>query len=256
VTGATPTGGAPVSRRGILKLRPVFPGALVDPLALSLFLVLLALPSAAFAHRLDEYLQATIVAVEPAEVRLRINLTPGVAVAEEVLSRVDPDRDGVVTAAESAAYARRLRRDLVLKLDGREVDLACAGFDVPAPADLRSGSGIIRAEFTAAPGPLARGLHRLTLENWHLPMASAYLFNAARPNSPSVRISRQTRNDSQSEGAIEFDFEPQASPSKRASRVGRFAALAAAVLAPAWWARRGRGRAGGVPHPISGSTLE
>ncbi len=45
---------------------------------LSLLLALVALPSTADAHRLDEYLQATLVDIEPGVLRLRINLTPGV----------------------------------------------------------------------------------------------------------------------------------------------------------------------------------
>ena len=48
---------------------------------LPLLLALLAFPSGVFAHRDDQYLQATLVAIEPDGVRLRINLTPGVAVA-------------------------------------------------------------------------------------------------------------------------------------------------------------------------------
>ena len=57
---------------------------------LALLLALLAFPSAVFAHRLDEYLQATLVAIEPSDVRLQINLTPGVAVAEKVLAADRP----------------------------------------------------------------------------------------------------------------------------------------------------------------------
>ena len=52
--------------------------------SVSLLLALLAVPSAVLAHRDDQYLQATLVAVEPGGVRLDINLTPGVAVAENV----------------------------------------------------------------------------------------------------------------------------------------------------------------------------
>ena len=56
---------------------------------LPLLLALLAFPSAVFAHRDDQYLQATLVAIEPSGVRLQINLTPGVAVAEQVIAEID-----------------------------------------------------------------------------------------------------------------------------------------------------------------------
>ena len=73
---------------------------------LPLLLALLAFPSAVFAHRDDQYLQATLVAIEPSGVRLQINLTPGVAVAEQVLAQIDRDRDGVISKNEAAAYAK------------------------------------------------------------------------------------------------------------------------------------------------------
>src|SRR5215472_14300451 len=41
--------------------------------------------SSALAHRLDEYLQATLVTIEHGEVLFQINLTPGVEVADKVL---------------------------------------------------------------------------------------------------------------------------------------------------------------------------
>ena len=73
---------------------------------LPLLLALLALPSNVFAHRDDQYLQATIVAIEPDGVRLQINLTPGVAVAEQVLAEIDRDRDEAISKNEAAAYAK------------------------------------------------------------------------------------------------------------------------------------------------------
>ena len=88
---------------------------------LALLLALLALPSAVFAHRDDQYLQATLVAIEPSGVRLQINLTPGVAVAEQVLAEIDRDRDGAISQNEAAAYAELIKRDLALRVDGRDV---------------------------------------------------------------------------------------------------------------------------------------
>ena len=50
-------------------------------------------------------------------------LTPGVAVAEQVLAKIDRDRDGAISKNEAAAYAELLKRDLALRVDGRKVRL-------------------------------------------------------------------------------------------------------------------------------------
>jgi hypothetical protein len=86
---------------------------------LLLWLMLLAFPSNGSAHRLDEYLQATLVTIEPGDIKLQINLTPGVAVAEQVLALIDRDRDGVIFTNEAAAYAEQVRHELTIQLDQR-----------------------------------------------------------------------------------------------------------------------------------------
>jgi hypothetical protein len=204
---------------------------------LPLLFALAALPSAAFAHRLDECLQATIVAIEPGELRLRINLTPGAAVAEAVIALIDRNHDDVISAAEAAAYAGALRGDLAAKVDESDIELSLADCEVASPADLRTGSGIIRVEFTGGIGPLAPGNHSVTLENRHLAPASVYLVNAAAPRSRAIRIIRQSRNDNQSVGEIRYTFEPSA---RRSSLVGMgvSAAAAGAAFAGIWWARK------------------
>ena len=171
-----------------------------------LLLALLALPSAVSAHRLDEYLQATLVAVEPRDIRLQINLAPGVAVAGQVLALIDRDRDGAISTKEEAAYAELLRRDLIVRLDQRNVELKLTASSFPAPAELRDGVGVIRLDFSATAGPVTAGVHELTLENRHLPAVSVYLVNAALPRSGSVQVTRQKRNANQSMGEIEFTF--------------------------------------------------
>ena len=169
---------------------------------LPLLLALLAFPSAVFAHRDDQYLQATLVAIEPSGVRLQINLTPGVAVAEQVLAQID--RDGAISKNEAAAYAELLKRDLTLRIDGRNLELKLTASEFVPPAELRTGSGTIQMEFSAIFGPLAAGPHRLTLENRHLTTMSVYLINASQPRFATVQITRQKRNENQSAGEIEF----------------------------------------------------
>jgi len=177
-------------------------------ICLPLLVSLLIFPSIVFAHREDEYLQATFVAIEPDSIRLEINLTPGIAIAEQVIKLIDRDHDGVISAKETAAYAESLQRDLTLRLDRRTLALKITASESAEAATLRTGSGIIQIEFTAVPGMLAPGAHKLTLENRHQRKISVYLINAARPSSSAVQITRQSRNNNQSTGEIELRFQP------------------------------------------------
>lgn len=202
---------------------------------LALLLVLPAVPSAVFAHRLDEYLQATLVSIEPGEIRLEINLTPGVAIAGQVLALIDRDHDGVISTNEAAAYAGLLKRDLRVLLDHREIYLNLTAINFPAPAELRTGWGIIQIEFRGKLGLLVAGSHRIAIENRHLPALSVYLLNAALSKSADIHIARQSRNDTQGAGEIEFIFHQ---PAGSFSALGIVAALA--VLLAALHARAGR----------------
>jgi hypothetical protein len=172
---------------------------------LPLLLALLAVPSAVFAHRDDQYLQATLVAIEPSGVRLQINLNPGVAVAEQVIAQID--RDGAISENEAAAYAESLKRDLTLRIDGQKLELKLTGSEFVPPEELRTGSGIIHIEFSAIFGALAAGSHGLTLENRHLTTISVYLINAVQPRLATIQVTRQKRNENQSVGEIEFTFD-------------------------------------------------
>ncbi|HUR47331.1 MAG TPA: hypothetical protein VMZ27_15725 [Candidatus Saccharimonadales bacterium] len=180
--------------------------------ALHFLCALIALPSVVFGHRLDEYLQATIVAIEPGNIRLQINLTPGVAVAERVLSRIDRDHDGLISTKEAAAYAESIKRDLTVRLDGRKLKLKLAESDFPPPAELRSGSGIIQLEYTATPGSFGTGRHSLAIENRHFLALSVYLVNAGLPKSSNIRVTRQKRSETQDTVEIEFTYQPAEAP--------------------------------------------
>ena len=109
--------------------------------------ILLVSAMPAIAHRLDEYLQATIVSIEPGDIRIQINLTPGVAVAERVLAFVDRNRDGLISTNEAWAYAEMLKADLRVQIDGRRVEFGISDFNFPDVSDLRTGSGIVQIEF-------------------------------------------------------------------------------------------------------------
>ena len=214
----------------------------IVPLARFLsLLALLAFPFAGFAHRLDEYLQATLVAIEPGGVRLQINLTPGTAVAMPVIALIDGDRDSLLSTNEANAYAELFKRDLSLRLDGRPLELISTAFKFPEPAELRTGWGFIQLEFSATPGPLAPGPHELTLANGHQTNLSVYLINAALPKASAIQITRQTRNENQSAGRIDFTFQPPSADWSCAKRIvlplgGALVVLCAGAVI--WWRRK------------------
>ena len=207
---------------------------------LPLWVTLLAFPCGAVAHRLDEYLQATLVSIEPDGIKLQINLTPGVAVAAPVLELIDRDRNGVISTHEAEAYAEMVRRELTIQLDQRPQELKFTASGFPPPDELRTGLGIIRLEYAAAPGPFTPGAHELTFENRHQTNLSVYLVNAALPKSGTLQITRQKRNENQSTGRIEFIFQPLPADGSGAKRIVLPLAIALVVVcagAVIWWRR-------------------
>jgi hypothetical protein len=200
-------------------------------LVLPIFLAVLACPTGVQAHQLDEYLQATLVAIEPGQIWLDLNLTPGVAMADKVLGQIDRNHDGVISTDEAAAYAAIVQDDLSVRLDGHSMELKLAAVNFPAPAELRTGWGIIQLEFSVRPGQISAGSHHLIFENRYQPVGSVYLFNAAHPASLSVQITGQQRNEIQSTGEITFSFHPPSNPLKRAGVVVLLAAPLVVLLA-------------------------
>jgi hypothetical protein len=175
---------------------------------LGLLLLLLGFPANSRAHRLDEYLQATLVTIAPSQIRLQINLTPGVDVADQVLALIDRNHDGRISRDEANTYSALLKHDLLLRLDRHKLALKLTTAKFPEMPELRTGWGIIQMEFSAPLGRLATGTHTLSLDNRHLSHLGVYLFNAAQPTSDSVHITKQKRNDTQSAGEIEFTVGP------------------------------------------------
>lgn len=228
---------------------------MVEPVSRSrrkiqVLLAMLALPTGLLAHQLDEYAQSTLVAVESGRIWVELNLTPGVAVADQLLGQIDANRDDVVSTNAAATYAQRVKHDLGLRLDGRSRELSLVALNFPTPAELRTGWGIIQMEFSATPGEFSAGTHRLAFENRHRPVASVYLFNAAHPSSDAIRITGQKRNDTQSAGEIAFEVHPPQSAPNRVGVTILILAPAMLLLAGARWARKWRAEhvhRGGAP---------
>jgi hypothetical protein len=159
--------------------------------------ILLSLGGVASAHRLDEYLQATIISVEKDHVQASMRLIPGVAVSSAVIASIDSNGDGIISEAEQRAYAERVLGDLSLTLDGNSLRPKLVSVSFPQVEQMREGVGEIQIEFTA---DLPRGGldRRLILENHSQGQRAVYLVNCLVPNDPDLRIVAQTRNEQQS----------------------------------------------------------
>lgn len=152
----------------------------------------------AFAHQLDEYLQATTLDVQPDHVRVKLRLTPGVAVVETVLAQIDRDHDGVLSEDEKRAYVEHVRSDLELSIDDRKSPLNYVSATYPSVDAMREGNGEIVMMFDAnvsSPPGLER---QLTFANRHRRDVSSYLVNAILAGNPPVRVLDQTRSEDQS----------------------------------------------------------
>src|SRR5436190_9105436 len=113
----------------------------------------LGFSSGAFAHRLDEYLQATLVVIAPGDIRLQINFTPGVDIADQVLALIDRNGDNTISEKEAAAYSQLVKRDLVVRIDQHPASLKLTLCRFDQPNELRTGSGLIQLEYLVQAGP-------------------------------------------------------------------------------------------------------
>ncbi len=175
----------------------------MKPRLVAVFAILLSLAGVASAHRLDEYLQATLLSIDKDHVQASMRLIPGVAVSSTILAGIDSNGDGVISPAEQQAYAQRVLGDLSLTLDGKplhpRLDLAV----FPPIEEMKQGLGEIQIVFTADLPP--GGPHRtLVLEDHHQTRNAAYLVNVLVPSDPDIRLGSQTRNQQQSFYQLEY----------------------------------------------------
>ena len=159
--------------------------------------MLLSVGTPAFAHRLDEYLQATTISLEKDRVQAQIRLTPGVAVFPIVFASIDSDADGIISEAEQHAYAERVLRDLSLTIDGDRVQLRLVSSRASKVQEMMDGRGEIQLDVDAN---VPHGGHdrRLVFENHHESRIAAYLVNCLDPSDLDIRVTAQDRNYDQS----------------------------------------------------------
>jgi len=180
--------------------------------------VLLVLPTLASAHILDEYEQATRIALAKDHVTLTLRLTAGVEIASQVFALIDTNKDGQVSPAEARAYAQSWLRTAALKVDGRSPALTLVRIEVPSLSDLETGEVPIYLEFTAKVAAGTAGAHWLTYENQHQPKISTYLVNALHTADSAIVIQGQRRDRLQH--GIRLDYTVAARSAGTATMVG------------------------------------
>jgi hypothetical protein len=167
-------------------------------------LSILATHAPADAHRLDEYLQATLISIETERIDALLRLTPGVAVSSSVIAVIDTNTDNSISTAEQRAYAQRVLRELTVELDDEFLTLTLDAVEFPAlDAEMKEGLGEIQIRFSAQlpPGGTRR---TLAFKNYHQPSIGVYLVNCLVPRNRDVHIVAQHRNEQQSVYEIEY----------------------------------------------------
>ena len=168
----------------------------------------LVVASKAWAHRLDEYLQATRIAVNSNRIDVSLELTPGVAIANQLVAVIDRDHDGQISKREAATYKQRVLNDLKIQLDDKPLTLPVIETSFPLLKEMKTGEGVIRIKAVIPVEALSSGNHTLSLTNAHLPSMSVYLVNALAPKDPAIKITKQTRDELQKDYRMEFSFDP------------------------------------------------
>jgi hypothetical protein len=206
--------------------------------ALTLLLVLMS-GSLTSAHRRDEYLQAARLAIDPGRVELALDLTPGIAVADVVLSEIDVDRNGLISAAEARAYSDRVLSAIALDVDGIPLRVELVDSTFPTFDSVRKGEGTTRIQAAASMPRLADGLHHLRYRNTYRSDIGVYLANALVPASDRVIVAAQRRDLYQRDLVIDYQLSGQpASTARRGLSVGVAGALI--LIANLWWRTRTR----------------
>lgn len=176
--------------------------------------IVLSLTVSASAHRLDEYLQATILSVEKDHLQASMRLIPGVAVSSAVIASIDSNGDGIISELEQPDYAMRVLDDLLITVDGNRVKPTLVSVEFPRVEQMKEGLGEIHIEFRVDL-PSGGPNRRLTLENHHQNRNAAYLVNCLVPRDHDIHIVGQTRNEQQSFYQLDYlqNGAPVSSPS-------------------------------------------
>jgi nickel/cobalt transporter (NicO) family protein len=186
--------------------------------------------TAVSAHRLDECLQAARIGVAPDRVEIELDVTPGTAVADAILSDIDGNGDGSLSQLEQGIYVRRVLGSVDVVIDDRATALIPGPSTFPSVDALRLGEGTVRLRAVAAIPDAADGNHRVLFRNRYRGDVSVYLANALVPESNRVAITGQRHEAGQRELEIDYVVGSGPSTSTVAWVLGGMAALLAVLL--------------------------
>jgi hypothetical protein len=187
------------------------------------------------AHRLDEYLQAAQISIDPERVVVDLYLTPGIEIFPRVMAAIDRDGDGAASSEEQAQYVRDILPALTLSVDGTTYPLTLVFHQYADERLLREGLGAIHLEAVATPPRVTAGSHTVVFENRFAPDIGVYVANAMLPREPGISIRSQTRDALQQRIEIAYDFEP---PTGGGSGIVMWLVVGVAVvLALRWYPR-------------------
>jgi len=170
-------------------------------------LLALSLTASATAHRLDEYLQATLIGVNRDSVDVEIQLTPGVSMLPLLMALIDQDHDGRISSDEARAYVKQVARDVELRVDDSPAPLSLIESSFPDVQAMREGLGTIRLKLRTA-----RTGHMVHFENRHLPQFSVYLVNCLAAPSDGLSVDHQQRDQAQSSMSFAYSFDANPLP--------------------------------------------
>jgi hypothetical protein len=170
-------------------------------------LLSLILIAGASAHRLDEYLQATLIGMSPNGTDVEINLTPGVAMLPLLMAVIDRNGDGKISSEEWQAYVDRVAGEVELRVDGAPAPLSLIESEFPTLEAMYEGLGTIRMKLRTP-----RSGHELRFENRHLPQISVYLVNCLTSLNDHLVVKRQQRDEAQKSINVEYSFNAEPRP--------------------------------------------
>ena len=170
--------------------------------------MLLVAGSGASGHRLDEYLQATRVAIGRSQLILEVDLTPGSSIASGITEALDADANAAISPVEAEVYGRAVLADVIVKLDENPIAMKLTRIEVPTIEEMRNGLGTIRMR---AAGTIEAGMgrHHLYFLNNHRPQGSVYMVNALMPEDREVTLGPQSRDPRQREYRTEYTVTPR-----------------------------------------------
>lgn len=181
------------------------------------------------AHRLDEYLQAARLGIDPDRVELQLDLTPGASLAAAIVAEIDRDRNGTISDAEARAYGLVVQAAIRLELDGTVLRPELVE-SRPAPVDAVSkGQGTLRFRWTAPLPPLSDGAHELFYLNAHHRDVGVYLANVLVPSTDRVAVTSQERDVDQREYTIAYELKPAPDGWRPMLLIGLLGAAVAAI---------------------------